>query len=208
MKAVSSNSSNTKYPPVTRFSAIILAAGNSGRMGSDKALLAFDNNTSFIEHLVNSYFEHGADPVVIVMNENFIQSGTFNKKPLFVLNSNVEKGRSHSIKLGLSELPQSSACFLQNVDNPYADIELLSTMLFKLEPGSFIVPVIGDRGGHPVLISTEIIDYVTSLNNWNDFRVVLRRFQRIQVPWKDHKILLNINTPEEYMSFRLNNGNE
>ena len=205
MKAVNSAFTLENSDPGIRFSALILAAGASARMGADKALLPFDNVLTFSNYLVNSYIEALARPVILVVNESYINSDPLPGMAKVVINREVELGRSHSIRLGIINVPGGNACFIQNVDNPYIDQELLKLMLSRLQPDSFVVPVVTGRGGHPVLLGPQIVDYLKSFAEWCDFRSVLNDFVRIAVPWNNERILWNINTPEDYKGFILLN---
>ena len=49
--------------------AIILAAGFSSRMGSDKALLELGGRTT-LERIVNSHQEAGVDQIILVTGQN------------------------------------------------------------------------------------------------------------------------------------------
>jgi molybdenum cofactor cytidylyltransferase len=203
MSIVSTTTSKDISHPEIRFSALILAAGASGRMGSDKASLPFNGRLSFSKYLVNSYIAAVADPVILVVNENYVHSGPPPKNVKIVVNKELDKGKSHSIQLGINKIPPGNACFIHNVDNPYLEVDLLRTMISNLQPGSYNVPVNRNKGGHPVLLGPEIVEYISSLTEWNDFRKVLGKFQKVEVPWEDDKILLNINNPEEYRRFMM-----
>lgn len=198
MKEVNANNENESTKDEGHFSALILAAGNSGRMGTDKALLIFEKNKTFCEYLVEQFIAVKADPVILVVNENIISSCQNFENSTLVLNREVSKGRSHSIRLGLEKVPYGSACFIQNVDNPYANAALYNGMLSVLQPNQYVVPIHRNKGGHPVLLSHQIIDFINALGAWNDFRAVLGNFSKVELPWKDERILLNINTLEEY----------
>jgi molybdenum cofactor cytidylyltransferase len=183
------------------FSALILAAGTSGRMGADKASLSYDDRKSFINHLEDSYLEANANPVILVVNPRFAQEGEKNSFTSIVVNCEPEKGRSHSICLGMMKVPPGNACFIQNVDNPIGDSKLLMSMLNLLRKDSYVVPVCNGKGGHPILIAPMIVEHINRLDKMDDLRAILASFARINCPWPDDKILLNINTPQDYERF-------
>lgn len=183
------------------FSALILAAGTSGRMGADKAGLSYDDRKTFIKHLEDSYLEANAKPVVLVVNTRFAKKGEENPFTSIIVNCEPEKGRSHSIRLGLANVPAGNACFIQNVDNPIIDSKLLKSMLNMIGKDSYVVPVYGKKGGHPILIAPQIIEHINSLDTMDDLRTTLASYRRIDYSWPDEKILLNINTPEDYAQF-------
>lgn len=183
------------------FSVIIPAAGNSGRMGSDKAQLEYSEGQTFAGHLVKCYSTFGARPVVIIVNENQKQIDFGNDTVIRVVNKHVEYGRSHSIFLGLQQIPQGCACFIQNIDNPFFETALLEQMSALTENDGFVVPEWNGKGGHPVLLGQNVVRYIKGLKDLNDFREVLIKVKRIVLPYQDERILWNINTPGDYKRF-------
>ena len=183
------------------FSVIIPAAGNSGRMGSEKPLLQLADGKTFLENLVIKYTEYGAEPVVIIVNNTFNLSRIDPGSYVCVVNDHVGCGRSYSIRLGVQYIPSDHICFIQNVDNPFVDAELLDNLLGSVKDDSYVIPVYNCRGGHPVLLGKNIVSTIATNSPLADFREVLKKFTRIEIPWKDPRILLNINTPEDYRKF-------
>jgi len=183
------------------FSAIIPAAGNSGRMGSDKALLRLANGKSFAENLLINYAELGADPVVIIVNNSFDLTRINLGSSVCIINDHVEYGRSYSIKLGIQHIPAGHSCFIQNIDNPFVDQNLLCALLYAVKDDSYVIPVYNEKGGHPVLLGKNIISVMNENDSFLDFREVLKKFSRIEIPWENPRIRLNINTPGDYQKF-------
>ncbi len=182
-------------------SALIPAAGISARMGTDKALLNTAGGSSFIWHLLEGFTAFGCEPVILVVNERFPAVKGHDKKTVPVLNRHPEKGRTYSIWLGLQQVPPRNACFIQNTDNPYLDPGLLNCLADSLLPESYSVPVFNGKSGHPILLGKSIVNRLRELENEFDFRSELSKCQRIEVPWHDNRILLNINTPDDYDEF-------
>ena len=183
------------------FSAVIPAAGKSERMGSDKILLPDNQGSTFARHLVNCFGVYGCNPVVLVVNEGFDPTHFREAKLAVVLNHNLERGRSWSILLGLKHVPEGNSCFIQNIDNPYLEPGLLDILLASLAPHAYAVPVCRGKGGHPILLGYEVVDFLRWQQDLPDFRLGLQSFTRIEVPFTDERILLNINTPGEYREF-------
>ncbi|MDP1622848.1 MAG: NTP transferase domain-containing protein [Bacteroidales bacterium] len=183
------------------FSAIIPAAGISGRMGSDKALLPDGHGMTFAGNLVKSFLDHGCNPVVMVVNEQFDTSCFDEKNLVMVVNRNLERGRSWSIQLGLKVVPEGKVCFIQNIDNLFVAPSLLDLLLASVSSGNYSVPVCKGRGGHPMLLGGGVVDFFRKLKDIPDFRQELKRFTRVEVPFPDERILWNINTPADYHEF-------
>ena len=190
---------------------IILAAGLSKRMDSPKPLLKFDNEKRFIDKIVYEYKEFGCKEIIIVINEiirNEINLTDFIKedeshlkdKIKIVINKNPEFGRFSSIKAGLKILnPKIINCFLQNIDNPFVNKDILSEIYESRFVGDCIIPTYENKGGHPILISKNIINNLIALEI-DDLPLdnYLKSFKSKRIEIKDENILLNINTPEQY----------
>lgn len=182
-------------------SAILPAAGSSGRMGREKAILPTGHGKLFAEHLVNGFATFGCRPVVLVVNENFDHTAISLPGLVTVVNHNPGKGRSWSILLGLKQVPGGHASFILNVDNPFLEPALLDKLSAHVSPDSYVVPVYNGRGGHPVLLGDKVVDLFRGMQDLSDFRRELLRFTRIEVSYPDKRILWNINTPEDYDAY-------
>jgi CTP:molybdopterin cytidylyltransferase MocA len=182
-------------------SAVIPAAGSSGRMGRDKALLVNGNGVTFARHLVNCFSIYGCNPIVMVVNEKYDQASFQAKNLVTIVNLQPEKGRSWSVLLGLKNVPMGNACFIQNIDNPFLEPGLLDRLVESVPPDGYAVPVHHGHGGHPILLGNSVVDFFRVQPELHDFRLDLQRFTRIEVPYPDEGILWNINTPAEYKQF-------
>ncbi len=182
-------------------SAIIPAAGNSTRMGGDKALLSIREGVTFAGHLVNCFGVFGCKPVILIVNEKSDPSRFQSEQVITVVNHALEKGRSWSLLLGLKQVPADHACFIQNVDNPFLDPELLDLLIGSLPADGYAVPVFQGRGGHPILLGSKAVDLFRLKEELPDFRQVLQQMRRTEVDFPDERILWNINTPHDYKQF-------
>ena len=170
-------------------------------MGSDKALLSVGNGKTFANHLVGCFGKYGCKPVVLVVNEQF-DIAPFNAESLVtVVNHNLEKGRSWSILLGLKQVPRGCACFIQNIDNPFLEPGLLDKLFGSVVPDGYAIPVYHGRGGHPILLGCNVVDFLRQQQELPDFRQALKQFRKVEVPHHDKQILWNINTPDDYEEF-------
>jgi len=113
---------------------LILAGGMSERMKHPKSWLPFNKSQSFLEKIVREYYNFGCNKIVVVINEKHCRSPWGDKiKELekfveIVKNYTPEKGKSHSIQLGLKHFTECAHLFIQNVDNPFIDKDLLSVL--------------------------------------------------------------------------------
>ena len=86
--------------------AIVLAAGQSKRMGSDNKLIKKYNKKYLINHIIGTLIKSKVDKIIVVLG---FQSSKVrgiivkNKKVNFVFNKNYKSGVSSSIKTGLKK---------------------------------------------------------------------------------------------------------
>ncbi|MGD9994310.1 MAG: NTP transferase domain-containing protein [Salinivirgaceae bacterium] len=191
----------------TELGIVILAAGNSERMGMPKALLKSKSDQYFFEALISSYKATGINTIVLVVQnsvkktlEKHIQKLTGN---IYIAENNEpEKGRMHSLQLGL-KLMENKAVFVHNIDNPFVSNGLLMQMITKLEPNTYVKPLYKNKGGHPVLLSAEVANELlqADITKENNLKNALKKHVQIIIETNEPEILLNLNTPDDYQSF-------
>jgi len=187
---------------INQYGVLILAAGKSHRMGMPKMLLPFDKNRSFLDVIVEGYRNIGCKRIVVVVNERdrplldkYVEGAEYK----VVVNSYPERQRFFSIRLGMAALKSMDAVFLHNVDNPFVDRKLLLNMQKELREDEYVVPVFKGKGGHPILLSNNIVHLIAHYPDSSiNFKKFLSEFTRTDVATGNKQILININTAEQY----------
>lgn len=183
--------------------AIILAAGESTRMGHPKWQLPFDQKQCFLEALISVYREAGFRRIVVVMNPGQLHKFSFlnaARSCILIENNNPGEGRLRSVELGISAIGDCSRTFLQNIDNPFTTTDLIRQMLSLRETADYVVPVCNEKRGHPLLIGQAVINMLKTGHPDCDFRNLLIGFSYTELHYQDQHILIDINTPEIYAS--------
>lgn len=188
-------------------SAIILSAGKSERMGVPKFSLKFDKKTTFIENLVNEYLIFGCSEIIVVLNAKSIElfhqlKIVFPECVKVVENENPEWERFYSLKLAAIALKNSYGALVSNIDNPFLTSKILES-LFKMSiHADYLSASFKGRGGHPFFISSKVIE---DLRNEKADQLHLKQFlgkyPKKLVEVDDEKVLLNINSMEEYLKY-------
>ncbi|MBP7169535.1 MAG: nucleotidyltransferase family protein [Bacteroidales bacterium] len=184
------------------FSAIILAAGSSGRMGQPKALLPFDPQRCFARKLADEFLSFGCQRVVMVTNAQVAAQAVSAAYKLngieIVINPNPELGRFYSFYLALQAIGNHYV-FMTNADNPFVGADILRALWRHAMQADYVYPVYEGRGGHPILISPRIVRAARAETNPDiNLKEYLNRFSKACIPVPNDQILININTPEEY----------
>jgi len=134
---------------------IILAAGQSSRMGAFKPLLPFGKQT-VIEACVDYLHSGGVETIVVVLGHNAdqVRARLKDASVLFALNSDPSSEMAESIRCGLEMLPANThATLIALVDHPAVPSHVVKTLIDEWRHGAqLIIPTWQDRGGHPVLV--------------------------------------------------------
>jgi molybdenum cofactor cytidylyltransferase len=198
---------------------VILAAGSSSRMGSDKALLPWPpvspgevsggNFLSSIIRLLSLY----TDQVLVVVGENeaglapiIYGSGAF-----LVRNPDASRGQFSSLQVGLQEVLNRGrdGAMLTLVDRPPVrnrTVELLhERFVTAAESWKWaVIPEYQGKHGHPIVIGREMLEaFLRAPVTSNAREVEHANQQHIEyVPVDDPLVIANINTPEDYAALR------
>jgi molybdenum cofactor cytidylyltransferase len=185
-------------------SCVILAAGNSARMGESKPFLKFNSSLNFLESIVSEYESAGIHEIIVVVNDEVLSllensNSILLQNCKFILNPHPEWGRFYSIKIGLQAVGERSHVYLQNIDNPFVNKNLIQLLMAETLNADYSVPFFEGISGHPILISGKVINSILQTNEkGSNLRNILAFFKRSEVKIDDPGILANINTPEDY----------
>jgi molybdenum cofactor cytidylyltransferase len=203
--------------------AILLAAGDSERMGTAKALLDWGGRP-LLSHQIEALQESVVAECLVVLGREAERLLPWVRPPVVqppaalpaarsgwkarpVINPRHAEGRSASIRAGLAALTGSPAAVLiAGVDQPLgaglidALIEAAAAEGWgTAAPGRpIIVPACRGRRGHPPLFSATLLPELREVREETEgLKAVIRREPgRVrEMPWDDEAILLNLNTP-------------
>ena len=137
--------------------AMVLAAGLSRRMGTQKLLLPFGGKT-VITHIVDQIAESTVDETyVVVGHEGKRASRELSGRDVSIVsNPDYESGMLSSVRCGLAALPQECGVVLVALgDQPSVTSRLIDEMVrsFAQTEEKILVPIYNGRRGHPVIFS-------------------------------------------------------
>jgi molybdenum cofactor cytidylyltransferase len=154
-------------PAMKNVAAIILAAGQSRRMGAFKPLLPFGKQT-VIESCFNYLTEGGADSVVVVLGHRAddIRRKLGHLEISFAINPDPTSEMTVSIAAGVRVLPKSTrAILIAPVDYPAIPATVVSILIAEWSNGFRLVkPTTAGHGGHPVLVDATLRDELLDLD--------------------------------------------
>lgn len=188
-----------------RIAGLILAAGESSRMGTDKALLTYRGRT-FLETIVGALREAGVERVVVVLGHHAedIRRATSLVDAEVVVNQDYRRGQTSSLQTGLRALEGTAVegVLLCLVDHPLISADTVRALIanFRHSGAPVVIPAFQDRHGHPVLIGQTLFAELNSLSPEEGANTVIRKYRDATqfVEVNDPGILLDVDDPETY----------
>jgi molybdenum cofactor cytidylyltransferase len=185
-------------------SAILLAAGESRRMGSFKQLLPLGAKT-FVECCVDNLLASKAGEVLVVTGhrEADVRAALVGRSVRFAHNPEYRTGMSSSIKHGIAELrDDAQACLIALVDQPEISINVFNLVIdaYLTEAPLIVVPTYEGRRGHPIVLDLKLRKEILEMDPRAGLRQVvgLHREQTRFVEVSTETVLLDFDTPEDY----------
>lgn len=189
-----------------QLAGIILAAGESRRMGFPKPLLELDGK-SFLARAAEALFTV-CDPVIVVLGhhaERVRGEARLPRGVVWVRNPEPERGMLSSLQCGLRAVPDEAAgvMFLP-VDYPLlrpASVERLGAA-FGEGAGRVWIPTCEGRHGHPVCLAHDLAGEIFALPEQGRPRDVIHahRGETRYVEVGDPGILRDADTPEAFQA--------
>lgn len=183
--------------------AVILAAGESSRMGSPKALLPYQGRP-FLEHMreVTRHPKVGFTRVVLGANAEEIRSKLRLDAGTVVVNPNWRQGQLSSLHAALRSLPASATdgILLCLVDHPLISAALVNELIEKFYTAGkpIVLPTYMGRRGHPVIFSSSLYPELLAAPLGQGARTVVRAHaaEVVEVPTEEEGVVLNLNDPD------------
>ena len=197
-----------------KLAGLILAAGESSRMGADKALLDYHGST-FLEGLVSLFLRH-VSPVVVVLGHHAEEIGNSLPARLgleIAVNTNYKAGQLSSLQAGIKALaPDVTGALLTLVDHPAVEDSTIATMIevFFASDVPIVVPRYRGRRGHPVLLSRALLVEIAALPPTASAKQVIHAHldAALQLDVDDPGVLRDIDTPADFQDLRAAAANE
>ncbi len=188
----------------SRVGGIVLAAGQSRRMGSVNKMLVSVDGEPMIRHVVRAMTRSQACPVIVVTGHENDKVGEAlqSEEVRLVYNPDHASGMSTSLRAGLAALPPSvDAAVIALGDMPRVtekDIDALIDAHDSNVGGRICVPTHGGKRGNPVLWDRQFFPALQNLSGDVGARHLIEEHpdHLVEVPCETSGVLLDFDTPE------------
>jgi molybdenum cofactor cytidylyltransferase len=185
-------------------SAILLAAGQSKRMGEPKQLMRFGQST-ILEQAIDNLLGSGVNEVIVVLG---YRAGEVRRliatRPVrLAVNPDYEQGMSTSIIAGLNLVDgRSRAVMLALGDQPFVDSQTINRLIdeFNNHDKGIVIPTYRSKRGHPVIFATKYKEQLLELKGDIGARHLVKENPEdiLEVAVNSEGILVDIDTADCY----------
>lgn len=184
--------------------AIVLAAGESTRMGTQKLLLPYAGST-VIGHIVDRLIESDAGEIVVVTGHEpgRIRTALADRNAALVQNDRYREGMLSSVRTGFAEASDSwDGALVVLGDQPSIQTATVNRLVEESRecPVGLIVPVYEDRRGHPILIPMKYRSEILEQYDTVGLRGLIRAHPEVivEVALNTGSVLEDMDYPEDY----------
>ena len=187
-------------------SAIILAAGESKRMGQPKQLLPFRGSTLLGQIMENLLQSQAAETIVVLGYQAEKIIPQIAREPVkIVVNPDFDQGMSSSIKCGLSHISEAAdGVMIVLGDQPLIEKETIDLLIKKHRQSErgIILPVYKGIRGHPVIFKMKYKDELLRLTGDIGGKQIVERHPSdvLEVEVDYESVVISIDAESDYQS--------
>jgi molybdenum cofactor cytidylyltransferase len=191
-----------------RVGAVILAAGQSSRMGEPKQLLSLGGKTLLARTLENVRAARVTDIVLVLgFAAEIIAEQVADERVKVVVNEDYQQGMGVSLRTGLSALaPVTDAALIVLADQPFVRPQTLDEIIDRYQHSSaqIVVPIYQGFRGNPVLLDRSVFHEVMALGGDIGCRAIFGNHVEgiLKFDVDDIGILLDIDSKEDFAKFQ------
>lgn len=185
---------------------LVLAAGESSRMGRPKQLLDWHGHP-LVAAQTEALLSGGCRLVVVVLGAHrfLVQPAVPSQANVQIVNNHAwRSGRASSIRAGARAVPsREDAVVVSSVDQPTSDVVVgkLILALAEMPSAAMVVPRYDGRNGHPPILRGGLVAELREVSERGEgLRRLRRRYveQTAFLDLDDPIITQNLNTPTAY----------
>ena len=190
---------------MSKLAVLILAAGNSSRMGVSKQLLKW-KDTNLLQHTINTVNEVNTQNIIVLgANYSKIKSQIEDKNTRILCNQNWQKGLGSTISFGINyiknSLPHIENVLIMLADQPLIDAHYLNQLIetHKLYQNKIICTLYqNEKLGVPAIFNNSIFEELLQLNDDKGAKNIIQKYPD-RILFVDGKNLISdIDTIKDY----------
>lgn len=189
-----------------RTGAVVLAAGQSRRMGKPKLLLPWRGGRTVIEQVVQTLLDAGIQTIVVVVGSqrDLVEKALRNYPIKAIFNDRfAETEMITSLQLGLQQFDQEvDATLIVLGDQPTIQVDAVRDVVDSYLSGvrDLVVPSYQMRRGHPWLVSRSFWPEILSMPAMSSMREFLNQHaDKIFYVLVDSPVVIqDMDTPDDY----------
>ena len=185
-------------------SAILLAAGESRRMGEFKQLLSYGGKP-FVACCTDNLLASRLDELIVVTGHRQadVRRVLAERKVKIVFNADYKAGMSSSIQCGVQAANENSrALLIALADQPQISAPVINQVIeaYENERPLIAIPVYQDSRGHPIILDAKLKAEILGITPEVGLKQVVRAKENEILYGKvaDNPVLLNFDYPEDY----------
>ena len=187
-------------------SAILLAAGQSKRMGGDNKLIKKYNKKYLINYIVGTLIKSKVDKIIIVLgfqSRKVRKITAKNEKINFIYNKNYKSGISSSIKAGLKRVSKKNIGFLiVQADMPLISKNIINSICYVVKKNrkEIIAPTYKGKMGNPIGFKYSMVKILNKVKkDTGAKKIILRNKKRLGfIKVNSKSIFKDFNTKRDF----------
>lgn len=183
---------------------VILAAGNSQRMGSCKQLLPWKNST-LIDHAMDQALKSSADQVYVVLgaHKELITKETGMQQVHVVFNPDWVDGMGSSISIAVQRIQEDNENFegvlLTLVDQPLIELSHYNNLINRfLDTKKIVATKFDDTFGVPAVFPKKYFHHLIELQGAMGAKSIIQLHSNNSEMIVSDNAVVDLDTPEEY----------
>ncbi len=186
--------------------AIILAAGESSRMGKPKMMLPFGEKSIIETVIMQSNMARSSKTYVVLgSGEDAIRNTIKDQDAEIVFNQEYKKGMLSSVQKGLKSLPETTEAVMVLLgDQPMIGTQIMDSMIarYKQTEKNIIIASYQGKRGHPILIGSGHFKKILGFSSDQSLRDLLDLYPEDieDLETENPEILRDIDTQQDYQN--------
>jgi len=191
-------------PSAPRIAALVLAAGQSRRMGRRNKLLAPINGVPMVRRVAEQAIASEAGPVVVITGHEpeRVRGALSGFQLRFVHNPSYAEGLSTSLRAGIAALPaEVDGVVVLLGDMPRVTAQHINRLIAAFNPlegRAICVPTYSGKRGNPVLFARHLFQELKAVAGDVGARHLIGAHEEAvgEVAMEDDAIFIDVDTPE------------